>query len=111
MSFLRNRPPILIILICIFELLGLFLLPSAFTNEKYVNFGLWYQFYLIFSGILSVAIIYTLWQMKKIAILIYIGSYTLHNIVALIVANWMIGVLIIPLIGLLFIALSRHNFK
>jgi len=111
MNFLRNRPPILILLICIFELLGLLLLPTTIVNEKSANFGLWYQIYLIFTGIFSVAIIYTLWKMKKIGILIYIGSYTIHNIVALVVDNWMIGVLIIPLIGLLFIGLTRDKFK
>lgn len=111
MNFLKNRPPILILLICIFELVGLLLLPLAFGNEKYATFGLWYQIYLVLTGILSIAIIFSLWKMKKIGIIIYTGSYTLHNIVALIVGNWMIGVLIIPLIGLVFIGLSRDKFN
>jgi len=111
MNILKDRPPVLILLICIFELIGLILLPSTFVNEKYVNFGLWYLAYLVFSGILSVAIIYYLWRMRKIGITIYVVSYTIHNIVALIVGNWMMGVLIIPIIGLIFIALSRDKFN
>jgi len=72
MDILKNRPPVLILLICIFELLGLILLPSAFSNKKFENFGLWYQIYLAISGIFSVAIIYNLWKMKKIGIFIYV---------------------------------------
>jgi len=111
MNFLRNHPPIPVLVICIFELFGLVLLPAAFTNEKSVNIGLWYQIYLILTGFLSVAIIYTLWKMKKIGILIYTGSYAIHNVVAFIVANWMPGVLIIPVIGLLLIGICRKKFK
>jgi hypothetical protein len=107
----RKRPPIPILLICIFEFLGLLLLPSAFGSEKSANLGLLYQIYLVLTGVLSIAIIYSLWKMKKIGILIYIGSYVIHNVVALIVGNWMIGVLIIPFIGLILIGLSRNKFK
>ena len=111
MNFLKSRPPIIILLICIFELLGLLLLPAAFRSEQSVNLGLWYQVYLVFSGIFSVAIIYSLWKMNKISIVIYAGTYIIHNIVALIVGNWNIGVLIIPIIGLGFIGLSYKKFK
>jgi len=110
-DFFRNRPPVPILLICIFEIIGLLLLPSAFGSEESVNFGLLYQIYLLLTGVLSIAIIYSLWKVMKIGILIYIGSYVIHNIVALIVGNWMIGVLIIPFIGLILIGLSRNKFK
>jgi hypothetical protein len=109
--FFRNRPPIPILLICIFEIIGLLLLPSAFGSEESVNLGLLYQIYLVLTGVLSIAIIYSLWKVMKIGILIYIGAYVIHNIVALIVGNWMIGVLIIPFIGLILIGLSRKKFK
>lgn len=111
LNFLRNRPPVLILIICLFELFGLFLLPSAFESEPAVTLGLWYQIYLAFTGILSLAIIYSLWKMKKMGPYIYLGSYALHNIVALIAGNWMIGVLIIPVIGLVFIGFNRKKFK
>jgi len=111
MNIFKNRPPILILLICLFEILGLLLLPSAFSSETSVNLGLWYQVYLFISGILSIAIIYSLWRMKKIAVLIYTGSYALHNIVAVITGTWMAGVIIIPLIGLAFIGLNRTRFS
>ena len=110
-DFFRNRPPIPIFLICIFEIIGLLLLPSAFGSEESVNLGLLYQIYLVLTGVLSIAIIYSLWKVMKIGILIYIGAYVIHNIVALIVGNWMIGVLIIPFIGLILIGLSRKKFK
>jgi len=110
-KFFRNRPPIPILLICIFEIIGLLLLPSAFGSEESVNLGLLYQIYLVLTGVLSIAIIYSLWKVMKIGIVIYIGAYVIHNIVALIVGNWMIGVLIIPFIGLILIGLNRKKFK
>ena len=109
--FFKNHPTIPVLLICIFEILGLLLLPSAFKSEQAVKLGLWYQIYLGITGILSIAIIYSLWKMLKIGIIIYLGSYLIHNIVALIAGNWMVGVLIIPIIGLILIALSRKKFK
>ena len=109
-NFFKNHP-IPVLLICIFEFLGLLLLPSAFKSEQAVELGLWYQIYLGITGILSIAIIYSLWKMLKIGIFIYLGSYLIHNIVALIAGNWMVGVLIIPIIGLILIALSRKKFK
>lgn len=110
-DFIRNRPPVPVLLICIFESLGLLLLPSAFASEDTLNFGLLYQMYLVLTGVLSIVIIYTLWKLKKIGILIYTGAYLIHNIVALIFGNWMIGVLVIPLIGLILIGLSRKKFN
>ena len=110
-DFFRNHPPIPVLLICLFELFGLILLPSAFYSEISVELGFLYQVYLVFTGVLSIAIIYTLWKMKKVGIIIYAGSYVIHNIVALIVGNWMIGVLLIPLIGLILIGISRKKFK
>lgn len=110
-DFIKNHPPVPVLLICIFEIIGLLLLPSAFGSEESVKLGLLYQIYLVLAGVLSIAIIYSLWKVKKIGILIYIGSYTIHNVVALIVGNWMIGVLIIPFIGLILISLSYTKFK
>lgn len=105
-KYIKDRPPIPILIICIFEFLGLLLLPSAFYNE----FGLLYQIYLLIAGVLSITVIYTLWKMKKSGIFIYVGSYVLHNIVAMIVGNWMIGVIIIPLIGLILIGMGLKKF-
>lgn len=110
-EFLKNRPPIPILLICLFEFIGLILLPSAITSEKTVAIGIWYQVYVLLTGGLSIAIIYSLWKMKKIGILIYFGSYAIHNIVAVIAGNWMLGVLIIPGIGFILICLSRKKFN
>jgi len=49
--------------------------------------------------------------MKKVGIIIYAGSYAIHNIVALVIGNWMIGVVIIPVIGLILIGISYKKFK
>ena len=110
-EFIRNRPPIPVLLVCIFETIGLLLLPSAFYGETAVDHGFWYQVYLVLTGFMSIAIIYTLWKMKKIGIIIYVGSYLIHNIVALVAENWMIGVVIIPVIGLILIGISYKKFK
>ena len=110
-EFMKNLPAIPILLICLFEIFGLILLPSAFSGETSVSFGFWYQVYLALTGIMSIAIIYTLWKMKKVGIMIYVGSYIIHNIIALVVDNWMIGVLLIPFIGLILIVISRKKFK
>ena len=110
-EFLKNRPSIPVLLICIFETLGLTLLPSSFGHEATAHLGWWYEIYLVLTGFMSIAIIYTLWKMKKIGVIIYAGSYAIHNIVALIAGNWMMGVIIIPVIGLTLIALSRKKFN
>ena len=109
-KFFRTLPAIPVLLICLFEIFGLILLPSAFGSETSLKFGLWYQVYLVLTGFMSIAIIYSLWKMKKVAIYIYAGSYAIHNVVAFAVGNWMIGVVIIPFIGLLLIAISRNKF-
>ena len=87
------------------------MLPSAFVSESSVDLGFWYQLYLFLTGVLSIAIIFFLWKMKIIGIIIYIGAYVIHNIVALILGNWMIGVLLIPIIGLILIGISYKKFK
>lgn len=74
-TVIKKHPPIPIILICIFEIIGILLLPAAIVSEKSLALGLWYQIYVALTGALSVAIIYSLWKMKKIGILIYVGSY------------------------------------
>lgn len=110
-DFIKNRPSIPVLIICIFEFIGLLLLPFAFTNEKTIALGIDYQFYIALSGVLTVMIIYTLWKMKKLGIVIYIGAYTIHNLVAIIVGTWMMGVIIIPCIGLILIGLSYKKFS
>lgn len=107
----KNRPTVPIIIICLFETFGLILLPSAITSEKSAAIGLWYQIYVALTGFLSIAIIYSLWKMKKIGIWIYTGAYVIHNIVAVIAGNWVMGIVIIPCIGLGLIGLSYKKLK
>ena len=92
-------PPITVIIVCLFELLGLILLPFSFLKEQTQEFGILYQLYLVVCGIIGASIIWFLWKMKRIGIYIYFISYAIHNLVALIVGNWLIYVLIIPAIG------------
>lgn len=99
----RQRPPITIIIVCLFELLGLILLPFSFLNEQTQGYGILYQFYLVVCGLIGISIIWFLWKMKRIGVYIYVVSYALHNIVALIVGNWLIYILIIPIVGLILI--------
>jgi len=40
-EFSRKLSSIPILLICIFETIGLFLLPSAFSGETSLKFGFW----------------------------------------------------------------------
>ena len=110
-QFVKGLPPVPIILICLFEFLGLLALPAAVISEKSQAIGLWYQIYVMLTAILSIAIIYSLWKLKKIGIYIYIGAYILHNIVAIIAGNWMVGVLVIPCVGLILLSFSLKHFK
>lgn len=64
---------------------------------------MWYQVYLVLTGIFSASIIWFLWKMKRIGIYIYFASYAVHNLVAIIVGNWLPGVVIIPVIGALLL--------
>ena len=96
---LKSRPPISIIVVCAFELLGLILLPSALFKETTKAIGLWYQIYIAVTGVLSASVIWYLWRMKRVGMYIYFPLYAIHNIVALIVGNWLVYVLIIPLAG------------
>ena len=63
------------------------------------------------SGMPTDLLTFGLMQFHLIGIVIYAGTYIIHNIVALILGNWNIGVLIIPIIGLGFIGLSYKKFK
>ena len=59
---------------------------------------------------MTIAIIYFLWRMSKKGIVVYLAAYSIHNLIALIVGNWMIGVLIIPIVGSILIILSYRHF-
>jgi len=48
--------------------------------------------------------------MKKEGIFIYVVAYLTHNIIALLAGNWMVGVLIVPIIGIILIFLSLKHF-
>ena len=96
---LKYKPPVTVVIVCAFELLGLILLPSAFFKETTRTLGLWYQLYLVLSGIASVFIIWYLWKMRRLGLYIYFASYAVHNLVAVIVGNWLVYVLLIPIIG------------
>ena len=100
---LKSRPPITIIIVCVFELIGLILLPPALFREATKAIGLWYQIYIVMTGFVSASIIWNLWKMKKAGVYIYFASYAVHNVIALIVGNWLIYVLIIPIIGALLL--------
>ena len=95
----KFKLPVTVIIVCLFELLGIILIPSALFKESTKDIGLWYQVYIVFSGFVSAFIIWQLVRMKKAGIYIYFALYALHNLIALIVGNWVIYVLIIPLAG------------
>ena len=96
---LKRKPPVTVIVVCAFELLGLILLPPAFFKEATRAIGLWYQMYLVLTGIASASMIWYLWKMRRVGLYIYFASYAVHNLVAMIVGNWLVYVLIIPIIG------------
>jgi hypothetical protein len=96
---LKSRPPITVIIVCVFELIGLILLPPAVFKEATKEIGLWYQIYFVITGFVSASIIWYLWKMKKVGVYIYFASYAAHNIIAVMVGNWLVYVLIIPIIG------------
>jgi hypothetical protein len=74
-------------------------LPPALFKEATKAIGLWYQIYIVLTGFVSASIIWYLWKMKKVGVYIYFASYAAHNIIATIVGNWLVYVLVIPIIG------------
>jgi hypothetical protein len=74
-------------------------LPAALFKETTKAIGLWYQMYLALTGIASASIIWYLWKMRRAGLYIYFVSYAVHNLVAVTVGNWLVYVLIIPIIG------------
>lgn len=111
MRFWRSRPKFPVLLICLFETLGLLLIPGAIFSEEASAIGVWYQVYIGLTSLVTIAIIYFLWRMSKKGILIYLAAYLIHNLIALIVGNWMIGVLIIPVVGMILILISLKHFE
>jgi hypothetical protein len=95
----KFRPPITVIIVCLFELLGIILIPSALFKETTKEIGLWYQIYIILSGFISAFVIWMLLKMKKLGLYTYFILYAIHNVVALFAGNWLVYVLIIPAIG------------
>ncbi len=95
----KFKPPVTVIIICLFELLGIILIPSALFKETTKEIGLWYQAYIVLSGLVSAFVIWLLVRMKKAGIYIYFALYALHNLIAIFVGNWVVCVLIIPVIG------------
>lgn len=102
-EIIKLRQSLTVLLVIIFELFGLILIPSTIMKESAAAIGLWYQSYILLTGIASIFIILGLWKMKRIGVYIYFISYAVHNIVALIVGNWLVYVLIIPIIGAVLI--------
>ena len=62
---IKLKIPITVLIVCLFELLGLILLPSALFKETTKQIGLWYQIYIAVTGVVSASIIWYLWKMKK----------------------------------------------
>ncbi len=60
---------------------------------------------------MTIAILYFLWRMEKKGIVIYVSAYIIHNLIAIIAGNWMIGVIIIPVVGLILISLCLKRFN
>ena len=110
-GFWNSRPKLPILLICLFETLGLLLIPSAIFSEESSAIGVWYQIYIGLSSLMTIAIIYLLWRMSKKGIIVYLAAYIIHNLVAVVVGNWMVGVVVIPAIGMVLILLSFKHFK
>ena len=108
---MKSRPPVTVIIVCLFELLGLILLPSALFSETAKGIGLWYQIYIVATGLATVVIIWKLWKMKKIGVYVYFISYVAHNIIALVVGNWLIYVLIIPIVGAVLLLSHVKKFS
>lgn len=108
---LIHTPPVTVIIVCAFELLGLILLPFTFFEETTRAFGLWYQMYLVLTGIFSAAAIWYMWRMRRTGLYIYFALYALHNLVALIVGNWLIYVLLIPIIGAALLLPHRERMN
>jgi hypothetical protein len=111
MSFWRSRPKLPVLLICLFETLGLLMIPSAIFSEEASAIGVWYQTYIGLTSLMTIAIIYLFWRMSKSGIVVYLAAYSIHNLIALIAGNWMIGVLIIPVVGIILILLSIKHFE
>lgn len=109
-SFWRSRPKLPVLLICLFETLGLLMIPSAIFSEEASAIGVWYQIYIGLTSLVTITIIYLLWRMSKKGIIVYVTAYLIHNLIALIAGNWMIGVLIIPVVGSVLIILSYRHF-
>jgi hypothetical protein len=109
--FWRSRPKLPVLLLCLFETLGLLLIPSAIFSEEASAIGIWYQTYIGLTSLMTIAIIYLLWKMSKKGIIVYLAAYLIHNLIALIAGNWMVGVLIIPIIGIILISLSLKHFE
>ena len=95
----KIKPPITVIIVCLFELLGIILIPTALFKETTKEIGLWYQIYIVFAGFVSAFVIWMLLRMKKLGVFIYLILYAIHNLIAVFVGNWVIYVLIIPIIG------------
>ena len=95
----KFKPPVTVIIVCLFELFGIILIPSALFKETTKEIGLWYQVYIVISGLVSAYIIWLLLRLKKAGVYIYFALYALHNLIALLVGNWVIYVLIIPILG------------
>lgn len=95
----KYKPPITVIIVCLFELLGIILIPSTLFKVATKEIGVWYQVYIVFSGLVSAFIIWMLLRMKKLGVYIYFILYAMHNLVAVFVGNWVVYVLIIPIIG------------
>jgi len=110
-KFLKNRPSFPVLIICIFEFIGLLATPSAIFSKNSAAIGIWYQVYVGLTLLMTIAILYFLWRMEKKGIVIYVSAYIIHNLIALIAGNWMIGVIIIPVVGLILISLCLKRFN
>jgi hypothetical protein len=110
-KFWKNRPSFPVLIICIFESIGLLAIPSAIFSEKSAAIGMWYQVYVGLTSLMTIAILYFLWRMEKKGVVIYVSAYIIHNLIALIAGNWMIGVIIIPVVGLILISLCLKRFN
>ena len=96
---MKPIPAITVLIVCLFEFLGLFLYPSAMFDDAAIRIGLWYQIYIAVSALVAIFVIWKLWKMYRLGVYVYFGMYIIHNLIAIIAGNWQISILIIPVIG------------
>jgi hypothetical protein len=106
---MNPKRPSIITVVCIYLVLGAFILVRGVLSGSIIDGAKWYPIYLVVAGIVQVVGAVGLWTMRRWGAIVVIVFSAVSQIVLVIIGEWTIFSLLIVavLVGILYSQYSK----